>query len=220
MGPTHHWGDDYAQYIREALNLVNGIPFYESSYIYNPLNPEYAPPNYPPGFPLLLAPVVAITGTAIQPMLYLISILLVALLFILYAYYQKHMGLIAAACLSVLSVYCGAVMDLKSHVLSDLPLLVFVSLYFLFREKDQNPAKFELYDLRDELQKRVMIEEVKPIQNRQTITRLAIEDLQQKLKVKVETRKIEYDRGLSDSLFTEERLKSFINDAVHRLDQK
>ncbi|MGE0129762.1 MAG: outer membrane lipoprotein-sorting protein [Blastocatellales bacterium] len=89
-----------------------------------------------------------------------------------------------------------------------------------FREKDQSPAKFELYDARDELQKRVKIEEVKPIQNRQTITRLAIEDLQQKLNVKVETRKIEYDRGLPDSLFTEERLKSFISAAVRKLDQQ
>jgi outer membrane lipoprotein-sorting protein len=89
-----------------------------------------------------------------------------------------------------------------------------------FRERDQSPAKFELYDARDELQKRVKIEEVKPIQSRQTITRLAIEDLQQKLNVKVETRKVEYDRGLPDGLFTEERLKSFINNAVRRLDQK
>lgn len=89
-----------------------------------------------------------------------------------------------------------------------------------FREKDQSPVKFELYDARDELQKRVKIEEVKPIQNRQTITRLAIEDFQQKLSVKAETRRIEYDRGLPDSLFTEERLKSFINNAVRRIDQK
>lgn len=89
-----------------------------------------------------------------------------------------------------------------------------------FREKDQSPASFELYDIRNELQKRVMIEEVKPVQNRQTITRLAIEDLQQKLKIKIETRKIEYDRGLPDGLFTEEYLKSYINNAVRKLDQK
>ncbi|MGH9937104.1 MAG: outer membrane lipoprotein-sorting protein [Blastocatellia bacterium] len=89
-----------------------------------------------------------------------------------------------------------------------------------FREKDQSPAKFELYDYRDDLRKRVKVEEVKRIQNRQTITRLAIEDLPQKLNVKVETRKIEYDRNLPDSLFTEERLKSFINNAVRRLDQQ
>ena len=89
-----------------------------------------------------------------------------------------------------------------------------------FHEKDQAPVKFELYDYRDELQKLVKVEDVKPIQSRQTITRLAIEDLQQKLKVKVETRKIEYDRGLPDSLFTEERLKSVISNAVQRLDQQ
>jgi hypothetical protein len=89
-----------------------------------------------------------------------------------------------------------------------------------FREKDQAPVKFELYDHRDELQKLVRVEDVKPIQSRQTITRLAIEDLQQKLKVKVETRKIEYNRGLPDSLFTEERLKSVISNAVQRLDQQ
>ncbi|MGH9836452.1 MAG: outer membrane lipoprotein-sorting protein, partial [Blastocatellia bacterium] len=74
--------------------------------------------------------------------------------------------------------------------------LAFPRIIGFFREKDRSPAKFELYDLRDELQKSVKIEEVKLIQNRQTITRLAIEDLRQKLKVKVETRKIEYDRGI------------------------
>jgi outer membrane lipoprotein-sorting protein len=89
-----------------------------------------------------------------------------------------------------------------------------------FHEKDQSPAKFEIYDYRDELQKRVTVEEVKQIQNRQTITRMAIDDVQQKIKVSVETRKIEYDRGLSDNLFTEDRLKSFINNAVQRLDQQ
>ena len=89
-----------------------------------------------------------------------------------------------------------------------------------FREKDQVPTSFELYDHRDELQKLVKVEEIKPIQSRQTITRLAIDDIQQKLKVKIETRKVEYDRGLPDSLFTEERLKSVISDAVQRLDQQ
>jgi hypothetical protein len=89
-----------------------------------------------------------------------------------------------------------------------------------FREKDRTPAGFELYDHRTEMQKRVRVEEIKPIQSRQTITRMAIEDLQQKLKVKIETRKIEYDRSLPDSLFTEERLKSVVSNAVQRLDQQ
>jgi outer membrane lipoprotein-sorting protein len=97
--------------------------------------------------------------------------------------------------------------------------LAYPRITVFFREKDQSPAKFEIYDHREELRKRVRVEEMKRIQNRQTITRLAVEDLQQNLKIKIETRRIEYDRGLPDSLFTETRLKSLINDAVQRLDQ-
>lgn len=98
--------------------------------------------------------------------------------------------------------------------------LAFPRIIGFFREKDRSPAKFELYDPRDELQKSVKIEEVKPIQNHQTIMRLAIEDLQQKLKVKVETRRIEYDRGIPDNIFTEKYLKNFISNAVRKLDQQ
>jgi outer membrane lipoprotein-sorting protein len=98
--------------------------------------------------------------------------------------------------------------------------LAFPRITGYFREKDRSPAKFELYDSRDELQKSVKIEEVKPIQNRQTITRLAIDDLLQKLKVKVETRKIEYDRGIPESTFTENYLKNFVSNAVRKPDQQ
>ena len=62
---VHSWGDDFAQYIKEAQNLAHGRPFYESGYIYNKYNPEYAPAQYPPGYPLLLWPVVKIWGIAI-----------------------------------------------------------------------------------------------------------------------------------------------------------
>ncbi|MBO0858369.1 MAG: outer membrane lipoprotein-sorting protein [Chloracidobacterium sp.] len=98
--------------------------------------------------------------------------------------------------------------------------LAYARIIGFFHEKEQTPASFELYNYRDELQKLIKVEEVKPIQNRQTITRLAIDDIQQQLKVKVETRKVEYDRGLPDSLFTEERLKSVTSDAAQRLDHQ
>src|SRR4051794_26067874 len=54
----HALGDDFAQYIKEAMNIAHGKPFYESNYIYNKYNTEYAPAQYPPGFPLMLAPVI------------------------------------------------------------------------------------------------------------------------------------------------------------------
>jgi Outer membrane lipoprotein-sorting protein len=97
--------------------------------------------------------------------------------------------------------------------------LAFPRIVGYFRERDEQPLSFELYDLRNELQKRAEIEEVKTIQNRRTITKVVIDDLSQKLKLRLETLKIEYDRGLPDSIFTEKHLIAFISNAGRRLDQ-
>ncbi|MFN0085171.1 MAG: outer membrane lipoprotein-sorting protein [Blastocatellia bacterium] len=95
--------------------------------------------------------------------------------------------------------------------------LAFPRIVGYFNEAGGAPARFELYDARDELQKRVAVQEVKTVQKRQTITRLAIDDLLQKLKLQLEMRRIEYDRGISDAIFTENYLKSFITSAGKRL---
>jgi hypothetical protein len=97
--------------------------------------------------------------------------------------------------------------------------LAFPRIVGYFRERDEQPLSFELYDLRNELQKRMEIDEVKTIQNHRTITKVVIDDLSQKLKLKLETLKIEYDRGLPDSIFTEKHLINFISNAGRRLDQ-
>lgn len=97
--------------------------------------------------------------------------------------------------------------------------LAFPRITGFFRE-DGQPVRFDLYDAGDQLQKRMTVEEVKTIQNRQTITRVAIEDLAQKLTLQLETRKIDYDRNLPDSLFTEERLKTVVTGNAQKLDQE
>lgn len=91
--------------------------------------------------------------------------------------------------------------------------LAFPRIVGFFHEKDQAPARFELFGENNELSKKLIIEEVKTIQNRQTITQVAIEDQSQKLKLRMETKKIEYDKGLSDKIFTEQNLKGFITGA-------
>lgn len=91
--------------------------------------------------------------------------------------------------------------------------LAFPRIVGFFREKDQAPARFELFGENDELSKKLIVEEVKTIQNRQTITQVAIEDEAQKLKLRMETKKIEYDKGLPDKIFTEQHLKGFITEA-------
>src|ERR1700759_1926816 len=77
-------GDDYAQYIKEAQNIALGKPYYLSNYVFNPHNNCYSPPQYPPGFPLMLAPVVKLWGIAIQPMCYFNTVLLVCLMLCFY----------------------------------------------------------------------------------------------------------------------------------------
>jgi hypothetical protein len=56
------WGGDYAGYLTETRNVVEGIPISSTKYIYNPDYPSLAPPAYPIGFPLLLAPIYKIWG--------------------------------------------------------------------------------------------------------------------------------------------------------------
>lgn len=94
--------------------------------------------------------------------------------------------------------------------------LVFPRIVGYFREKEEAPARFELFGENGELAKKLVIDEMKRIQDRQTVTQVTIEDISQKLKLKMETRKIEYDRGLSDNIFTEDHLKNFITQASNK----
>lgn len=126
-------GDDYAQYIKEAQNIAAGRHFYTSHYVFNPFNNCYAPPQYPPGFPLLLAPVIKIWGLAIRPMCYFNSVIALLLLFCFHAYFRKYTGRVAAIAIAVLVTYSGILIDMKEAVLSDGTSLLFVMLYLLLR---------------------------------------------------------------------------------------
>ena len=126
-------GDDYAQYIKEAQNIANGKHFYLTNYVFNPYNNCYSPPQYPPGFPLLLAPVVKIWGLNIRAMCYFNTIIAVCLLFCFYVYFRKYTGGLAAVCLSAIISYSGMMIDMKQSVLADEPCLLFVMIYLILR---------------------------------------------------------------------------------------
>lgn len=51
----HFWGDDYSVYIQNAKNIVDGVDYNTTSYLY--LAPYIGPGAYPPIFPIFLAPV-------------------------------------------------------------------------------------------------------------------------------------------------------------------
>jgi 4-amino-4-deoxy-L-arabinose transferase-like glycosyltransferase len=62
----HWWGDDWALYIRQAKGLLDGHPnrvLTQNEFTVNASDgPEFSPPLYPWGFPLILAPFVAVVG--------------------------------------------------------------------------------------------------------------------------------------------------------------
>jgi len=66
MQDGHDWGGDFSMYIMNANNLVKGLPYAQTGYIYNPDMAMIGPPAYPPVFPLMLTPFIAIWGLNLQ----------------------------------------------------------------------------------------------------------------------------------------------------------
>ena len=133
----HVWGDDFSLYIRHAQNIVRGEPYAESGYIYNPQNPLVGPKIYPPGFPLLLAPVVGVFGLELRPMKILVIAFFVGSLLVMIPMFRRVMPPSHVA-ITVLIVGLNPFFwQFKDQVLSDLPFLFFllVSL-LLFMQAD------------------------------------------------------------------------------------
>jgi hypothetical protein len=121
------WGDDFSQYIHHAENLARGQPYAETGYIYNPHNPAVGPRAYPPGFPVLLAPIVSVFGRALRPMqVFIVATLAASLLLVL----RLFGGVLPSPYLEALVLLVGlspVVWEFKDLVLSDLPFLCFVA---------------------------------------------------------------------------------------------
>ncbi|HEY3219262.1 MAG TPA: glycosyltransferase family 39 protein [Gemmatimonadales bacterium] len=127
----HDWGDDFALYIHHARNIAARAPYAETGYIYNPHNPAIGPRIYPPGLPLLLAPVVAVFGLDLQPMKAVMVLSFVGVLLMLPRVFQRDLPPRYTAALILVMGLNPYFWDFKDQVLSDIPFLFFtlVSLY-------------------------------------------------------------------------------------------
>jgi Dolichyl-phosphate-mannose-protein mannosyltransferase len=61
----HDWADDYAMYLSHANNLLSGRPYADTGFVPNPWAVP-GPPTYPPVYPLMIAPIVAMWGQDLQ----------------------------------------------------------------------------------------------------------------------------------------------------------
>jgi hypothetical protein len=112
-------------YVHHAQNIVEGRGYAETGYIYNPSFPVYGPEYYPPGYPLVLAPVYGIFGLNLIPMkLEQVFFLLLALI-ALYAYWKRDLGPGYTLGLVALLGFNPELWIAKDNVLSDIPFLFF-----------------------------------------------------------------------------------------------
>lgn len=122
-------GGDAAQYILHAKNLAEGQPYAETGYIQNPYL-FVAPKSYPPGFPLLLAPVIALFGVSLTAMKVEMVLLFAAALVVIACAFRRVLSPAALCALVAVLGLHPYFWDFKDSILSDIPflLLVFASL--------------------------------------------------------------------------------------------
>ncbi len=114
-------GGDFALYILHARNLALGVPYATTGFVYDPLNAIMSPASYPPGFPLLIAPVYAVAGLDLLAFKLVIVAALVALLPILYALFRPVTGPILAAVTSAAAGLMPDLFDRRDTIQSEIP---------------------------------------------------------------------------------------------------
>jgi len=142
----HYWNGDFAQYLMHAQNIVNGQPYAETSYVRNPVNNNPGPPAYPPGFPLLLAPVYAAFGTAIIPMKILIVVTLIAGLGLTAYLLKDELPVPYTLALVAVLGFNPFLVHFTTSVVSDLPFLLFVvlSLITWHQSRSQSAPRWKI----------------------------------------------------------------------------
>jgi hypothetical protein len=132
----HNWGGDFSLYIHHALNLVSGKPYSDTGYILNPYNPWISPAVYPPVFPVLLAPVVAIFGINFYAMkIYLIGYLCASLIVLYRLIVYKIESAELRWGVILIAGLCPWFWDLKDNILSEFVFMFFMLLFMLVGEK-------------------------------------------------------------------------------------
>ncbi len=120
----HVWGDDFAQYILHARNLIRGLPYGQTGYLYNPHNP-IAPPMYPPVFPLLLAPVIGLFGLNLTAMKVEVILCFLAALGCMFVVSRERLSTAGALVVIAAVGFNPLVWNFKDEILSDFSFLLF-----------------------------------------------------------------------------------------------
>ena len=107
-----------------AENIVKGIPYAETNYVYNVDTALYGPKAYPPVFPIMLAPVIAIWGINLKALKFIGVICFLAfLIYYIYKIIPKNFPLIHRICLIILVGFYPVFAHQMNTIMSDIPFL-------------------------------------------------------------------------------------------------
>jgi len=127
----HNWGDDFAQYIINARNIVEGKPFMSGVMLENAV-------VYPPGLPLLIAPVLKAFGLNFKILKLLNVFFWYLSVAVLYVLFLRTAGRPFALMAALFLAFSSFFFVYKQNVLSDVPFFFFVcaSLYAFEHRRD------------------------------------------------------------------------------------
>lgn len=136
---SHDWGDDFAQYIHQAQNILNGTSQNETGYVFNE-NCYTAPKAYPTGFPLLLTPVIYSFGADFIYLDLYMTLFLVLSAFVGFLLLRHYLSYLTALFTVLIVAYNPLFLNFKTEVLSDLPFTFFSMLCLFLLHKKENTA--------------------------------------------------------------------------------
>jgi hypothetical protein len=136
LRPGHPWTGDFALYIAHAINIVQGVDYHATGYLYNPQYAEVGPPSYPPVAPLILAGVQRLFGLdwwAMKAALYGFWIAALALIYLLHARVLDPRQALVLTAVVAGSPYLW---QLREEIGSEFPFLVFLYAALLLIDTD------------------------------------------------------------------------------------
>jgi Dolichyl-phosphate-mannose-protein mannosyltransferase len=135
MRPGHPWADDFGQYVQQARNISDGAPYDRVVFVFHKDEWNAGPRIYPPGFPLLLAPIYHEFGLDLRPMKFLVLVFFIGSLVVIYFTFRHELGSLAAVGLIAVIGFNPFFWDLKDYVLSDIPFLFLCYLALLLTQE-------------------------------------------------------------------------------------
>ena len=118
----HPAGGDFAQYVIHAQNLWQGLPYRHGVFV-----PQVPFHNYPPGFPAMLVPLLALGGVNLMLLKSLNLVFWPLYCWVLFALFRRRLGLGVAFYAFLFMLFCPWFFLFKHSVFSDIPFTFLVT---------------------------------------------------------------------------------------------